>query len=345
MKYNEILYNKIIKYYKKYGTTSLRYSTKHKDLQKAIMQLIKLTPFLEDKHKSFIKIKNRIEYLGLKNINKCKVCNDDINTFNSITCGYKCSNILNSKLLSKEEKHVRALKAAESRNYDEISRKRKNTMYNDINEDGKNAFSVAVLKASDTMRNIIDDSGRNKLEFRHDKTKITKLNNINQEGLNSYEVAAIKSVETRKLNGFNSAENYWNNVSIEDKNKRLKSQIKKMRETCENLGLWLPKEKTGDYTIYFRASKFKHGFHTTEPKELVLLKELGVFNKYNNTKGCVRDHLLSRKYGFENNIPVWIISHPANCEIIPHSENVRRSRTNDNQISLDELINKISNWD
>lgn len=69
-----------------------------------------------------------------------------------------------------------------------------------------------------------------------------------------------------------------------------------------------------------------------------------MFCKKTNTKGCVRDHLLSRWFGFENNIPVWIISHPANCEIILHAENVKRSMTNDDLITLEELLVKISNW-
>ena len=80
-----------------------------------------------------------------------------------------------------------------------------------------------------------------------------------------------------------------------------------------------------------------------------VLPFIGKSGKINNNmlrehKGCVRDHLLSRRYGFDNNIPTWIISHPANCEIVLHSENVRRSFTNDNQITLNELFERIENW-
>ena len=79
-------------------------------------------------------------------------------------------------------------------------------------------------------------------------------------------------------------------------------------------------------------------------KELDLLKYNGIFNPINNTKGVVRDHLLSRRYGFENNIPTYIISHPANSEIVLHSENVRRAKTNDNIISLEELLERIEKY-
>lgn len=65
----------------------------------------------------------------------------------------------------------------------------------------------------------------------------------------------------------------------------------------------------------------------------------------NIKKGCVRDHKLSVRYGFENNISPLIISHPANCEIVLHSENVRRRfKNNDIQQTLSELIQKINEY-
>ena len=94
------------------------------------------------------------------------------------------------------------------------------------------------------------------------------------------------------------------------------------------------------------AASFKHGFKTNCEKQKALLKEHGVFNTRSNknTIGCVRDHLLSRRYGFDNSIASWIISHPANCEIVLHTENIRRAQTNDNLITLEELLERIENW-
>lgn len=110
---------------------------------------------------------------------------------------------------------------------------------------------------------------------------------------------------------------------------------------------WIPLEDKEPYNIYFSASSFKHGFsftcYTTD-KEKQLLEQYGVFNTKTNTKGCVRDHLLSRRYGFDNNIATWIISHPANCEIVSNSENIRRANTNDNLITLEELLYRIENY-
>lgn len=119
---------------------------------------------------------------------------------------------------------------------------------------------------------------------------------------------------------------------------------KKIREIHEESGYWRSIEDKEPYQIYFEKSSFKHGFKTNNINEIELIKKYGIFCPKTNTKGCVRDHLLSRRYGFDNNIPIWIISHPANCEVILHSENVRRSMTCDNLISLEELLRRIENW-
>ena len=109
---------------------------------------------------------------------------------------------------------------------------------------------------------------------------------------------------------------------------------------------WVRLADKTDYSIYFKASSFKHGFEFTKytsEREKELLYKYGIYNNKTNKNGCVRDHLLSRKYGFENNIPTWIISHPANCEIVLHTENISRAnrKEGDNLISLEELLNKI----
>ena len=173
------------------------------------------------------------------------------------------------------------------------------------------------------------------------KCSITK-NTVQPSGLTLAQEAGLKCSITKKSN---PKPNHWFGISDAEKKKRLKKQKNSMTETrIKNKTMTPPHEKE-DYDIYFEAAKFSHGFVTNNIAEQNLLSKYGVFNCNTNTKGCVRDHLLSRKYGFNNNIPTWIISHPANCEIVLHSENVRRSFTNDNLISLNELINRINNFD
>lgn len=66
-------------------------------------------------------------------------------------------------------------------------------------------------------------------------------------------------------------------------------------------------------------------------------------NKGNNLNGVSRDHIISVKYGFENNIDPKIISHPANCQLLRHNDNVSKGKNN--HITLQELLLKIEEWD
>ena len=52
--------------------------------------------------------------------------------------------------------------------------------------------------------------------------------------------------------------------------------------------------------------------------------------------------MVSVKYGYENNIDPKIISHPANCQLLIHNENVKKYIRCD--LTIEELINKIEQW-
>lgn len=138
--------------------------------------------------------------------------------------------------------------------------------------------------------------------------------------------------------------NHWFNKTVEEKKECLRLRAIKTRITREKTGSYLKSEDRDPYQVYCTLASFKHGFKTNNKEEKELLETHGIFNSKTNTKGCVRDHLLSRRYGFDNNIDPDIISHPANCEIVLHSENTRRAFTNDNLITLEELLERIKNW-
>jgi hypothetical protein len=65
-------------------------------------------------------------------------------------------------------------------------------------------------------------------------------------------------------------------------------------------------------------------------------------NRGNNPNGISRDHMISIYYGWKNKIDPKIISHPANCALIPQNENhIKRTKCS---ITVDELHNRIKNW-
>ena len=65
-------------------------------------------------------------------------------------------------------------------------------------------------------------------------------------------------------------------------------------------------------------------------------------NRGNNLSGCSRDHLYSVSDGYKNNIDPKIISHPANCQIIPHRKN--QSKNKKSIITLIELEERIKKF-
>lgn len=66
-------------------------------------------------------------------------------------------------------------------------------------------------------------------------------------------------------------------------------------------------------------------------------------NRGNNLTGVSRDHMVSVRWGFDNNIDPAIISHPANCKLLPHSQN--SSKHSGCSITIEELMCRIKAWD
>ena len=62
-------------------------------------------------------------------------------------------------------------------------------------------------------------------------------------------------------------------------------------------------------------------------------------NKNNNLCGVSRDHMLSVREGFELGIDPKLLSHPANCKLMIHNENVSKHKKS--SISYEELLERI----
>ena len=66
-------------------------------------------------------------------------------------------------------------------------------------------------------------------------------------------------------------------------------------------------------------------------------------NRGNNLSGCSRDHLYSVADGFKNKIDPNLLSHPANCKIVPHRQNQNKHKNS--SITLDELKDRINKFE
>ena len=74
-----------------------------------------------------------------------------------------------------------------------------------------------------------------------------------------------------------------------------------------------------------------------------LLGKYGWYIKETKIDGLVRDHRISRIYGWENKINPNLISHPANCELMLQSSNSTKSGKC--SITVKELKEQIKKWD
>lgn len=101
-----------------------------------------------------------------------------------------------------------------------------------------------------------------------------------------------------------------------------------------------------EFEIYSKKCKFDFSLSDfAEEFDFDLIEKYGWYkakNRGDNLRGVSRDHMISIKYGFENNISPEIIKHPANCHLMRHDENFRKGIGC--SITLDELMKRIDNW-
>jgi hypothetical protein len=98
---------------------------------------------------------------------------------------------------------------------------------------------------------------------------------------------------------------------------------------------------------YRQLCEFKFSLNDYPDKfDFGLIEEYGWYkakNRGDNSNGVSRDHMYSVSEGFENNIDPYYISHPANCRLMRQNEN--SSKKNKCSITLEELKNRVNNWD
>lgn len=122
------------------------------------------------------------------------------------------------------------------------------------------------------------------------------------------------------------------------------------REKMELSGHWVPANERDPYELFYKESNWVCNMveHFSEC-ETARLEESGIFSS-KNTKGWVRDHIVSRMIGYEFQIPAKILRHPANLQFISHSDNVkkgfveRRLTKIEKTCIIEDLIEKIKTY-
>lgn len=131
-------------------------------------------------------------------------------------------------------------------------------------------------------------------------------------------------------------------IRLCDSCKNIKDEIKN-RLRLEKLS---DKSENG-FTFYRSQCNFKFNLSDYPDEfDFTLIEKYGWYkpvNRGNNLGGVSRDHMVSCRYGFYNGIDPTIISHPANCKLLRHSDNISKGKKN--SLTIDELLLRIEKWD
>lgn len=74
-----------------------------------------------------------------------------------------------------------------------------------------------------------------------------------------------------------------------------------------------------------------------------LLIERGMYHPTENPIGVCRDHMLSVFHAYTESFDPEHISHPANCQFITNSENIKKGEAS--ILTYEDLLDRISAWD
>lgn len=95
--------------------------------------------------------------------------------------------------------------------------------------------------------------------------------------------------------------------------------------------------------MYKRLSKFEFGI-ASYPNyyDISLIEQHGWYKAKNhgdNPNGVSRDHIMSVVWGYKNDVNPYLLSHPANCQLMIHRKN--SSKGCRESIDVDDLMAKI----
>ena len=107
------------------------------------------------------------------------------------------------------------------------------------------------------------------------------------------------------------------------------------------------RKNMNEYQKYRLDANFKFNLKDySDEFDFSLVKEHGWYsptNKNNNLDGVSRDHMFSVREGFEKGVDPKIISHPANCRLMIHTENISKNKKS--FITIEELLDRIEKFE
>ena len=122
---------------------------------------------------------------------------------------------------------------------------------------------------------------------------------------------------------------------------------KKSKYCTNNCRREFERKNMDEYQKYRLDSNFKFNLSDYPDEfDFTLVKEHGWYsptNKNNNLCGVSRDHMFSVREGFEMGINPEIISHPANCRLMIHTDNISKNKKS--IITIEDLLDRIKKFE
>ena len=179
--------------------------------------------------------------------------------------------------------------------------------------------------------------------------------------------ALIKKTDTLKNLGFDFSK--WGTKEVYDEWFRIKELLTNEYKSCESVSLIQQKYKIKFHLsliLLFRSMGIEYDSKLSDKDfenktkykqkcefkfkvdEYPQLEGYELYEKYgmyslSNKDGMNRDHIISKEYGWEHNIPPEVISHPANCRFISQKFNCMKNSSCD--LTIEELYDRISLWE
>ncbi len=189
-------------------------------------------------------------------------------------------------------------------------------------EQRKNGSEISKKRFEDLNMRYLAGSANRGVKFNNDRIQAMHGNRT----FESY--SRPLSEESKKKIGIKSSKKFEN-----------EDFVLKYRNIMIEKGHWVRDSAKNDWTIFkYHSCWVKRMWDYCDP---ILLKKFGIFNARTNRSGLVRDHILSKRFAFDNKLFPEIIRHPENCRFIKHNENAIKGKKS--LFTICELFDKIKN--